>query len=574
MSSNRWVNPVNNNVLRDLEGAILPSGSIEIFEAGTSTPLAVYANPDQTGSLGSVLNCDAYGLIPDFHLPENTQFKVRAYDAQDGSAGAGALQWTRDYLYTSDKSVEDRLTAIEATVNGLSGVTLNSIVNGGMRSATGDDLTLTSSFAEGKVNRVFGRATNVTAGTLTQGTSTDYEGARYAHASGVSLSSAGVVEFQLRIPSGEAARLVDAATIFSCLARQDTGSAVDFTVTVKTPTSTADDFSSLTTIGTDAAQSVTSGTDTRLEFAVADMGDCSKGIAIEISASLSGAITTKNFRIAEAQLEPGATRTAFTMSNHDVERWAARYDQDSTNGPSPLVCGRLAIDGANLELSPHKGNLINIAGKLRQIPSAGVSLSPSGVSNSTLYYIYAYHTGSAVALEYSATAYAISTSNGMAIKSGDATRTLVGMARTSSGGAWEYVRSYFNDPGFVDYSALESSETTGTTSYHEINTSLRTGFLIWDDETVNVAINGWIIEANVSVAFDGATEEDVMTSCNTSDIGQRGAIGLNFSKQGLSEGYHYATAIWKRIGGVETTTAGGSASTAERTTVYVSIGRR
>lgn len=317
MSSNRWNNPVNSNLLRDAQGNLLPSGSIAIYAAGTSTPLAVYSDINQSISLGSVLNCDAYGLIPDFHVAENTQFKVVAYDAQDGPSGTGAVKWTRDYIYTSDKSLDARLDAVEATVNALTSNSYNGIVNGGMRVALGSAATLSASFQVGTVNRLYGRVTNVTAGTLTQGSDTSYASAKYGHFSNVSTSSSGVVEAQIRVPAGEAGRFVDDACVFSCLVRQDTGSAINYTITVKTPTTTANDFSSLTTISTGVATSVATGTDTRLALAVAGMGDCSKGIAIEVSAAV-GTITTKNFRITEAQFEVGSVRTSFVQGDYDM----------------------------------------------------------------------------------------------------------------------------------------------------------------------------------------------------------------------------------------------------------------
>lgn len=337
MSTNRWVNPVNNNLLRDAEGALLPGGTLEIYQAGTSTPLAVYSDPDQQVSLGSILTADAYGLLPDFHLTAGTQFKAIAKDSD------GATAWTRDYLFTADSSTDSRLDALEATVEALEGNTYNGLVNGGMRVGLRAVHNLTASFAEGKVNRLFGRVTNVTAGTLTQGEDTAYASARYAHFSGVSMSASGVVEAQIRVTAGEAGRFANREVVFSCLVRHDVGSAVDYTITVKKPSTTADDFSSLTTISTGSAASVASGVDTRLEIAVADMGDCTKGIAIEVSAAIASGITTKNFRITEALLEPGAVRTAFTEISYEVAESTLKLLNET---PATESYADVGIDGA------------------------------------------------------------------------------------------------------------------------------------------------------------------------------------------------------------------------------------
>lgn len=337
MSTNRWINPVNNNLLRDAEGNLLPGGTLEIYEAGTSTPLAVYSDTAQTISLGSTLTADAYGLIQDFHVTNGTQFKAIAKNS------GGTTKWTRDYIFNGDSALETRLDSIEATVNALEGQTYNGLVNGGMRVATGSVLTLTTTFTVGKINRLFGRVTNVTAGTLTQGDDTAYASAKYGHFSGVSMSGSGVVEAQIRMPAGEAGRFADDACVFSCLVRHDVGSSVNYTVTVKTPTTTADDFSALTTISTSAATAVATGTDTRLEFAVADMGDCSKGIAIEVSASIGSGITTKNFRITEAQFEAGAARTAFTEGNFDWTKGALTILEVAATTASDTAAGIIEI---------------------------------------------------------------------------------------------------------------------------------------------------------------------------------------------------------------------------------------
>ena len=78
-------------------------------------------------------------------------------------------------------------------------------------------------------------------------------------------------------------------------------------------------------------------------------------------------------------------------------------------------------------LKPEGGNLIWINGALETIPDAGVTLAPTGNAANTLYYIYAYMSGSTMMLEYSTTGYAVQTGTGVRIKTGDATRTFVGL---------------------------------------------------------------------------------------------------------------------------------------------------
>jgi len=139
----------------------------------------------------------------------------------------------------------------------------------------------------------------------------------------------------------------------------------------------------------------------------------------------------------------------------------------------PATIGQcyLSYSGGNLLLSPKDGNQLFINSAFRTIPDAGVTLSPStavgggAVAATTLYYIYASWSGSAIAMEASTTAYAAQAGTGVKIKSGDATRTLVGMWSSAGAGAWSSIGegvSYFNPvPKTV---ALAATFTTNTTS--------------------------------------------------------------------------------------------------------------
>lgn len=95
---------------------------------------------------------------------------------------------------------------------------------------------------------------------------------------------------------------------------------------------------------------------------------------------------------------------------------------------------RLSVSAGNIFLQPYQGNHIIINGEVRTIPSAGVGLAPTGLVVGTLYYIYAYMSGSTMTLEASTTIPGGPEANtGTQVKSTDITRTLVGMARPTAG---------------------------------------------------------------------------------------------------------------------------------------------
>jgi hypothetical protein len=65
-----------------------------------------------------------------------------------------------------------------------------------------------------------------------------------------------------------------------------------------------------------------------------------------------------------------------------------------------------------------------------ELPTNGISVSNSGLGNSTVYNVYLYDNANAPALEVATTATAVDSSSGYTIKSGDATRLFVGSVQT------------------------------------------------------------------------------------------------------------------------------------------------
>lgn len=218
---------------------------------------------------------------------------------------------------------------------------------------------------------------------------------------------------------------------------------------------------------------------------------------------------------------------------------------------------RLAKDGSNLKLSPFNGNLLTINGTPETIPSAGVSLAPTSLTPGTLYYIYAFMSGATMTLEASATARATDTTTGVEIKSGDATRTLVGLARPITGPAWQdaaaqrFVLSWFNRVDLGVYAQFTADRTVTGAPFTEVNTEIRNEFLTWSNEPVRpIAGGSWTVTgASVGVArlsFDGSTAGFARCQVtNTTSV----ALSLAEPATLLSEGYHFTTIEGGRTGG-------------------------
>lgn len=222
---------------------------------------------------------------------------------------------------------------------------------------------------------------------------------------------------------------------------------------------------------------------------------------------------------------------------------------------APLAQCRLTKSGANLLLAAFGGNRISIGGAAQTIPSAGVTLAPTSLAVGTTYYIYAFMAGSTMTLEASATGWSVDVNTGMPIKSGDATRTLVGMARTITGPAWQdtpaqrFTVSYWNRRTIAAFNAFSASRSTSSSTYVELSPSERLELLSWSDDAATFGVSGRVENATAgtssitSFGLDGAAPQPVFTSgSHNNPAASAVSVGLTYSLQ-LTEGYHYATII-------------------------------
>lgn len=247
-----------------------------------------------------------------------------------GSSNSGsAVSWA-----AGTRNVYCTFPAAQAAV----AITKNAIINGGMMVGQRGDLTLGSSAPAanagyGKVDRwqAWATGTAVSAGTATQITNANCGRTGYAlKLSGVTLTGTGIVFTRHRIEARNSLRFKNQTASFSIRVYHDVGSAINYTVTVR-KANTADTFSATTVIQTGSATSVASATETLLKLENVSMGDCSNGIEIEVKAEC-GAITTKNFQYAEAQLEEGTTATGFEYSDFNTEfQKCLRYFEANSN---------------------------------------------------------------------------------------------------------------------------------------------------------------------------------------------------------------------------------------------------
>ncbi|WP_315734148.1 hypothetical protein [Bradyrhizobium sp. SZCCHNR1093] len=169
--------------------------------------------------------------------------------------------------------------------------------------------------------------------------------------------------------------------------------------------------------------------------------------------------------------------------------------------------GRFVYSSATAcKFMPRNGDLVRVNGSVYRLPSGGVTFPNTGVNidgtgtgnlaPSTLYYAYLMNVGGVLTPSFSTTGHATSATagnSGTEIKTGDDTRTLVGMVYTDASGQFytNLVASWFNRRTRVLSGPLLSSIASPSGYFQEIAPATgpsapgaRCYFLVWSDEPV------------------------------------------------------------------------------------------
>lgn len=224
-------------------------------------------------------------------------------------------------------------------------------------------------------------------------------------------------------------------------------------------------------------------------------------------------------------------------------------------------------------LKPFRGNQVTFpSGVTVVIPSAGIATTVSSaylngvaaqaLTASTLYYAYLWNQGSAAVpnwvIDWSATGHATDTASGVEIKSGDATRVLVGMAYPQAGPIFadgataRLVASWNNRRPRPLVNTWTTARGTSSASYVEVNTEIRCNFLSWGDG-ISAAYAGSAYGTNN--AFGGPTVDGALTAFPATVQAVTSNPGNTMSCGGTivtTEGFHYLTYVGASSSGTVT----------------------
>lgn len=235
--------------------------------------------------------------------------------------------------------------------------------------------------------------------------------------------------------------------------------------------------------------------------------------------------------------------------------------QGLVNVVAPGQCRLDFVNTTTLRLSRFRGKWIPIkVGSVwlaAEIPSAGVDLANTGLSATTGYNIYAFDNSDVLTLEASTTAHAVDSDTGVEIKSGDATRTLVGRAVTGAGSPGVFqaqgigTLSWFNRRRTLSAISFSTHGSVNNASYAEASASMRVPFVCWADDKphalyntsagVNAGADQW-----AALYLDGTTFLCEQYGGTAATVFMR--TGLQFYVTVTDEAAHYVTLMLKASG--------------------------
>lgn len=252
-------------------------------------------------------------------------------------------------------------------------------------------------------------------------------------------------------------------------------------------------------------------------------------------------------------------------------------------------CGRLGyVSATSIRLDPQDGNTIWVytaaAGWARRaIPSAGITAANTSVyvngtsgqslAATTTYYVYLFDNSGTLTMDFSTTAPAVDATSGLYIKTGVATRLLIGMVRTQGSTPGQFqangigVLSWYKRRAIQVTGAALSAASTNSTSYIELQNAAIAKFLAWAEEAIHaVFIGDALTDSNAQTATNAVHLDGIVGAGGTligAAVGATTYINLaqvNLTCGGfatVTDGYHYVTLAAKVNAGTGTWTNGG-----------------
>lgn len=255
--------------------------------------------------------------------------------------------------------------------------------------------------------------------------------------------------------------------------------------------------------------------------------------------------------------------------------------------------GKLTVTSATaIKFAPYNGDRIKVNGTIFSIPSAGIAggantsvfvngAAGQNLAASTVYYVYCFSNAGVLTFDFSTTTRATSSTAGnvgVEIKSGDNTRSLIGLLRTDASSQFSNFTtlSWFNRGQKSQVLPFTTNRTTTSAGFVEINTEIRNIFISWSDNNVFYFVGGTASSSttgtiNAAVALDSTTILGTGTSATGSQANFKQAISFS-GNQTVTEGVTHFLTFFGATNAGTVTYIGGTLSPPTADNVPVSLG--
>jgi hypothetical protein len=276
----------------------------------------------------------------------------------------------------------------------------------------------------------------------------------------------------------------------------------------------------------------------------------------------TSAVNTNSTAIATTAYVVGQAATTAPLFNGTAATGSSLlYARQDHVHPFMTMSGQCRLSVASstsLVLSPYNGRWIVINGLPYVIPQAGISIANTGLVAGTLYYVYVYNNSGTLTLEISLTGHTTDTTTlnyGTEIKSGDSTRTLVGMIGMGAGSpgtfvdntGQRYCANWFNRAKRDCYIFCNGGSVSSV-GLVEISSGCRVQFVAFAGEMVDMSASGYAANSTdyqgitTCIALDGAAAgpASIATSAPAAPAipgGNQNIATRNIST-GIAEGGH------------------------------------
>lgn len=228
-----------------------------------------------------------------------------------------------------------------------------------------------------------------------------------------------------------------------------------------------------------------------------------------------GAVTTG----LPARLAKGNTGDMLTVNDAGGLSWRVGGEVGWGRGD----CYLDYLSPTEIRLQRLKGSELWVNGGSRTIPEGGVLLERTGLTVNTTYYVYAAWVSNTMVLEASTTQPVWF--QGLVCKTGDASRTLVGLVHTYyTAVEWRdtpkerFVLSYFNPSVRLSEGYFSAPRSTTSTSTVEVHDEIRASFLTWGDlqptqfSAMEISLDGHVFMPSISACTTYLGLDGVMVS--------------------------------------------------------------